>query len=255
MTEIRYGLKDQVVVVTGGSRGIGLEIARSLLGEGAKVVICGRKNEGLDGAAKILGGGDDLMTFQAHIAKEADVTALFDAVIERFSRLDVLINNVGMNIMTLSVADTEPALWQKIVDTNLNGTFFCSRAAAAVMKGQGTGGRIVNISSIAGRKASPGMGVYGIAKAAVEMLTKVLASELAPFNIRVNAVAPAMVRTAFSEPFWSNEDIHREIIKGIPLGRIAEPMDIVHPTLFLASEASGYITGQTLVVDGGASAL
>lgn len=255
MSDICYGLKDKVVVVTGGSRGIGLEIARSLLSEGARVVICGRKSEGLDAAADILGGGGNLMTFQAHIAKEADVSSLFDAVIDRFSRLDVLINNVGMNIMTLSVADTEPALWQKIMDTNLNGTFFCSRKAAAVMKGQGGGGRIVNISSIAGRKASPGMGVYGIAKAAVEMLTRVLASELAPFNIRVNAVAPAMVRTVFSEPFWSNEDILREVVKTIPLGRIAEPMDIVHPTLFLASEASAYITGQTVVVDGGASVI
>jgi len=230
------------------------EIARTLLGEGAKVVICGRKSEGLDVAANTLGGGDNLMTFPAHIAKEAEVNALFEAVIGRFSRLDVLINNVGMNIMTLSVADTEPALWQKIIDTNLNGTFFCSRKAASVMKEQG-GGRIVNISSIAGRRASPGMGVYGIAKAAVEMLTRVLASELAPFNITVNAVAPAMVRTAFSEPFWSNKDILREIVKSIPLGRIAEPMDVVHPTLFLASEASGYINGQTLVVDGGASVI
>ncbi|MCK4534713.1 MAG: SDR family oxidoreductase, partial [Syntrophobacterales bacterium] len=156
MSDICYGLKDKVVVVTGGSRGIGLEIAGSLLREEAKVVICGRKSEGLDAAADILGGGGNLMTFPAHIAKEADVNALFDAVIDRFSRLDVLINNVGMNIMTLSVADTEPALWQKIMDTNLNGTFFCSRKAAAVMKEQGGGGRIVNISSIAGRKASPG---------------------------------------------------------------------------------------------------
>jgi len=252
MNDICYGLRDKVVVVTGGSRGIGLEIARTLLGEGAKVVICGRKSEGLDVAANTLGGGDNLMTFPAHIAKEAEVNALFEAVIGRFSRLDVLINNVGMNIMTLSVADTEPALWQKIIDTNLNGTFFCSRKAAAVMKEQG-GGRIVNISSIAGRRASPGMGVYGIAKSAVEMLTCVLASELAPFNIRVNAVAPAMVRTAFSEPFWANEDILREIVKSIPLGKIAEPMDVVHPVLFLASDASCYITGQTLVVDGGAS--
>jgi len=93
-------------------------------------------------------------------------------------------------------------------------------------------GCIMNISSIAGRRASPGMGVYGIAKSAVEMLTCVLASELAPFNIRVNAVAPAMVRTAFSEPFWANEDILREIVKSIPLGKIAEPMDVVHPVLF-----------------------
>jgi NAD(P)-dependent dehydrogenase (short-subunit alcohol dehydrogenase family) len=159
-----------------------------------------------------------------------------------------------MNLLTASVPETDLALWQKIIDTNLNGTFLASRRAAKIMKLQG-GGRIVNISSIAGRKASPGMGIYGIAKAAVEMLTRVLASELAPFKIMVNAVAPAMVRTDFSKPFWSNKEIHDQIIKGIPLGRIAEPMEIVYPVLFLASDAASFITGQTLVVDGGATAI
>jgi NAD(P)-dependent dehydrogenase (short-subunit alcohol dehydrogenase family) len=116
-------------------------------------------------------------------------------------------------------------------------------------------GKIVNVSSIASRKASPGMGIYGIAKAGVEMLTKVLASELAQFNIQVNAVAPSMVRTDFSKPFWSNKELYDLIVKTIPLGRIAEPVDVVHPVLFLASDASNFITGQTIVVDGGVTAI
>ena len=116
-------------------------------------------------------------------------------------------------------------------------------------------GKIVNISSLAASRSAPAMGIYGIAKAGIEMMTKVLAQELALFNIQVNAVAPGMVRTAFSEPFWSNEDFYQLIVKTIPMGRIAEPEDVAHPVLFLCSEGAGFITGQTLGVDGGASAI
>ncbi len=253
MNKICYGLDEKIAVVTGGSRGIGLEIARTLLEENAQVVICGRKQENLDAALESLGNDERVTAVTAHIAKAEDVTRLFEVVKERYGTLDILVNNVGMNLLTLSVADTEPALWQKIVDTNLSGTFLCAQAAAALMK-ERKQGKIVNISSIAGRRASPGMGIYGVAKAGVEMLTKVLASELAPFNIQVNAVAPSMVRTEFSRAFWSNAELHDEIVKSIPLGRIAEPMDVVHPVLFLASGASDYITGQTIVVDGGSTA-
>jgi len=253
MSTLRYGLEDKVIVVTGGSRGIGLEIARELIAQKAKVVICGRKQDSLDAAQEML-GAENVMTVQAHIAKEEDVEALFSTVMDRYARLDVLINNVGMNLMTPFIADTEFSLWQKIIETNLSGTFLCSRRASQIMRNQQSG-KIVNVSSIAGRKASPGMGIYGIAKAGIEMLTKVLASELAPFNIQVNAVAPSMVRTEFSKPFWSNPDLYEHIVKTIPLGRIAEPMDVVHPVLFLASDAAGFITGQTIVVDGGATAI
>ncbi|HQI80374.1 MAG TPA: SDR family oxidoreductase [Deltaproteobacteria bacterium] len=254
MSAIRYGLEGRVFVVTGGSRGIGLEIARELVNQGANVAVCGRKRETLDAALAAINGGDGVMAVSAHIAKEADVEQLFAAVTARFGTVDALINNVGMNLLTASVADTDTAMWQKIMDTNLNGTFLCSRAAARIMR-ERKKGRIVTVSSIAGRKASPGMGIYGIAKAGVEMLTRVLASELAPFNIQVNAVAPSMVRTEFSKPFWSNEAILEQVVRGIPLGRIAEPMDVVHPVLFLASDAASFITGQTLMVDGGATAV
>ncbi|HPI93335.1 MAG TPA: SDR family oxidoreductase [Deltaproteobacteria bacterium] len=254
MGAIRYGLEDRVFVVTGGSRGIGLTLAGELLAQGALVAICGRKQQSLDEALAALGGGDRIMAVSAHIAREEDVESLFSAVMARFGHVDALVNNVGMNLITPAIADTDTALWQKIMDTNLNGTFLCSRRAAKLMQPQKRG-KIVTISSIAGRRASPGMGIYGIAKAGVEMLTRVLASELAAANIQVNAVAPSMVRTDFSKPFWSNDLIREQVVKGIPLGRIAEPMDVVHPVLFLASDAADFITGQTLCVDGGATAI
>lgn len=254
MQQQAYGLMDKVFVVTGGSRGIGLEIARCLLAENAKVVICARKQDGLEAAKSELDvNPDQLLTVSAHIAKEADVAALFDQALEKFGRLDGLINNVGMNIVT-SVLDAELSLWQKIIDSNLNGTFLCSQAAGRIMREQKSG-KIVSISSIAATRAAPAMGVYGIAKAGIEMMTKVLAQELAPFNIQVNAVAPCMVKTGFSRLFWSNSDLYDQIAKTIPLGRIPEPADIAHPTLFLCSRGADFITGHTLMVDGGATAV
>ena len=193
------------------------------------------------------------MTVPAHIAKVEDVDRLFETTLEAFGKIDGLINNVGMNIAT-GVVDADPGLWHKIIDSNLNGTFLCSRKAGQIMR-QRQKGKIVSISSIAGRRSAPFMGIYGVAKAGIEMMTKVMAQELAPFNIQVNAVAPCMVRTKFSEPFWSNAEVHDQIVKAIPMARIAEPADVAWPVLFLCSAGSDFITGQTVMVDGGASAV
>jgi NAD(P)-dependent dehydrogenase (short-subunit alcohol dehydrogenase family) len=248
-----YGLEDKVFVVTGGSRGIGLTIARLLLDQGARVAICGRKEEGLSSATAYLNAGDRLLGIPAHVARVEDVDNLMLGTMDAFGKIDGLINNVGMNIMA-TVVDADPSVWQKILDSNLNGAFLCARKAGQLMREQQFG-KIVNISSLAATRSVPAMGIYGIAKAGIEMMTKVLAQELAPFNIQVNAVAPGMVRTEFSAPFWSNEDFHQLILKTIPMGRIAEPEDVAHPVLFLCSEGAGFITGQTLGVDGGASAI
>jgi NAD(P)-dependent dehydrogenase (short-subunit alcohol dehydrogenase family) len=253
MPQLSFSLDDKVFVVTGGSRGIGLEIAGLLLNQKARVVICGRKQEGLDAAAAAFKAGDSLKTVQAHVAKSEEVDRLFETAAETFGRIDGLVNNVGMNIAT-GLVDADPGLWNKIIDSNLNGAFLCARKAGQFMRGQKKG-KIVSISSIAARRSAPFMGIYGVAKAGIEMLTKVMAQELAPFNVQVNAVAPCMVRTKFSEPFWSNADLYAQIVKTIPLGRIAEPRDVAWPVLFLCSEASDFITGQTLMVDGGASAV
>lgn len=249
-----YGLEGKVVLVTGGSRGIGLEITRALLELNAKVSICGRKQEGLDRAKAELGADDHLLAVRAHVAQEEDVRNLFDTTVSHFGKLDVLVNNVGMNLLTGAFIDTELAVWEKIIDSNLTGAFLCSKQAARIMRERGQG-KIVNISSVAGRRAAPGMGIYGIAKAGLEMMTRVLALELSPYNIQVNAVAPGMVRTDFSKPFWSNEEILAHAVKAIPLGRIAEPIDVVHLVLFLCSPVSNYITGQTIMVDGGSTAI
>jgi 2-deoxy-D-gluconate 3-dehydrogenase len=253
MGKLAFDLENRVFVVTGGSRGIGFEIARMLLEQQAKVVICGRKKKGLDEAADRLNAPERLTTVQAHIAKNDEVDRLFAAVIEAYGRMDALINNVGMNIAT-GLVDADPGLWNKIIDSNLTGTFLCSRKAGQIMREQKSG-KIVSISSIAARRSAPFMGIYGVAKAGIEMMTKVLAQELAAFNIQVNAVAPGMVKTKFSEPFWSNDDFYKQIVKTIPLGRIAEPADVALPVLFLCSPAADFITGQTVIVDGGASAV
>jgi 2-deoxy-D-gluconate 3-dehydrogenase len=224
-----------------------------LLDQKAKVAICGRKQEGLEAAAAALKAGGDLLAVPAHVARAEDVDVLFNRTLEAFGRVDGLINNVGMNIVT-GLVDADPGLWNKIIDSNLNATFLCSRTAGQIMRKQKRG-KIVSISSLAGRRSAPFMGIYGVAKAGIEMMTRVIAQELAAYNIQVNAVAPGMVRTKFSEPFWSNDEIYEQIIKTIPLARIAEPVDVAWAVLFLCSEASDFITGQTMMVDGGASAV
>ena len=253
MGNLSFDLENKVFVVTGGSRGIGFEITRRLLDQKARVAICSRKQEGLDAAAAELNAGANLLAVPAHVARAEDVDGLFNRTLEAFGRVDGLINNVGMNIVT-GLVDADPGLWNKIIDSNLNATFLCSRKAGRILR-EHKKGKIVSISSIAGRRSAPFMGIYGVAKAGIEMMTKVMAQELAAFNIQVNAVAPGMVRTKFSEPFWSNSEIYEQIVKTIPLGRIAEPVDVAQAVLFLCSKASDFITGQTLMVDGGASAV
>jgi len=254
MAEKDIDLSGKVALVTGGSRGLGRDIALAMAERGAKVAICSRKRENLDQAVKeFQNRGLSLMARDAHVARSDQVEALFQAIDEEFGRLDILINNVGTNILTPAVVEADEGLWDRIIDTSLKSAFLVSSHAVRLMKKAG-GGKIVNISSIAARRASRGMGIYCVAKAGLEMLTKVLAVELASEHINVNAVAPCMVRTKFSEPLWSNEGIYNEIIKTIPMGRIAETGDVVGAVLFLVSDLANFVTGDVITVDGGSMA-
>lgn len=237
------------VLVTGGSRGIGLGVARHFAGQGAWVAVCGRKEANLQKAQEEIG---NLLAIPANLGKAEDVENLFIRLRSEFGGLDLLVNNVGMNIFTPSTVEADVALWEKIMDSNLKSAFMCSRLAFPLMKERG--GAIINISSTAAHRAAPGMGIYGIAKAGMEMLTKVLAKELASYGIRVNAVAPGVVETDFSKPFWGDEAILKEIVKGIPQGRIAKIEDVVQTVDFLASSKSAYLTGEIISLCGGAEA-
>jgi 2-deoxy-D-gluconate 3-dehydrogenase len=254
MEHYEIDLAGKVAIVTGGSRGLGKAIAMALAAKGAQVLVCGRKQDNLDRASRDFSeAGLDIATQVANIGESDQVGSLFKAAEERFGKLDILVNNVGMNILTASVAEADEGLWDKIIQTNLKGTFLASKHAANMMKKSGSG-KMINISSIAARRASRGMGIYCVAKAGVEMLTKVLAVELASEHINVNAVAPSVVKTEFSQPFWSDEAILAEITQTVPMGRIAETRDVVGTVLFLASSLSDFITGETITVDGGSLA-
>jgi NAD(P)-dependent dehydrogenase (short-subunit alcohol dehydrogenase family) len=254
MNEMNLELTGKTALVTGGSRGLGKAIAVVMAGKGANIVICGRKQENLDQAVEDLNQkGVEVAAFRANVGSSEEVTGLFQSIEDRFGRLDILVNNVGMNILTPSVAMADEGLWDKIIATNLKGTFLASRGAVPLMRKAGRG-KIINISSIAARKAAMGMGIYCVAKAGVEMLTRVLAVELAQDHITVNAVAPCVVRTQFSQPFWSNESLLKQMTASIPMGRIAEPNDVVGTVLFLASGLSDFVTGEVITVDGGAMA-
>ena len=254
MNAMNLDFSDKVALVTGGSRGLGKAIAMAMAEKGAQVAICGRKQDNLDQAAEaFVQKGMDITGFAANVGRSDEVTALFQGVEERFGKLDILVNNVGMNILTPSVIGTDEGLWDKIVATNLKGTFLACARAVPLMRKIGRG-KIINISSIAARKAAMGMGIYCVAKAGVEMLTKVLAVELAQEHINVNAVAPCVVKTQFSQPFWSNESLLKEIAGTIPMGRIAETDDVVGSVLFLASDLSDFVTGEIITVDGGSMA-
>jgi len=246
-----FDFRDRVALVTGGSRGLGQAICKELARLGAKVFMCGRRavrvEEALKGFAQ---EGLDIRGVAADVSAAEDVQRLAAAVGEAYGRVDILVNNVGINMFTPTVLEAEEKVWQKIMATNLTAPFMVTKQVLPLMR-QAGGGQIINISSVAARKAAPGMGIYCICKAGLDMLTRVLAQELACDHIRVNGIAPWVVRTEFSKPFWSNEPVLKDMLKAVPLGRIAEIEDVVGAVLFLASPLAGYMTGETILLDGG----
>ena len=248
-------LPGKVAIITGGRRGIGRAIALALAEAGADIAICDRVIE--DGELKAVAEeiqrlGRRSLAVQADITKKADVDGLVQRVMGEFGAIDILVNNAAINIKAPLLELREDG-WDRVIDTDLKGYYLCSQAVGKIMVDQKRG-NIINIASTAAIKAAVEMGAYCIAKAGVVMLTKVLALELAKYHIRVNAIAPYMVKTKFSQPLWSDPQTLKQIESEIPLGRLAEPSDIIGAVLFLASDASSYITGHTIIVGGGLSA-
>jgi NAD(P)-dependent dehydrogenase (short-subunit alcohol dehydrogenase family) len=220
---------------------------------GADVAVCDIvMDDGLLGktAKEIKGLGRQAMTLQMDISQRAEVESAIKKVVEQFGRIDILANCAGVWIPGQTLVESSEENWDRVMDTNLKGTWYCCQAAGKVMIKQNTG-NIINLSSQVGLNPGTAIGAYSISKAAIIMLTRQLALELSPYNIRVNAIAPGVVKTDFNINIWKDPTNAKRMAEGIPLGRLAEPEDIARTILFLASDDSGYITGDILKVDGG----
>jgi NAD(P)-dependent dehydrogenase (short-subunit alcohol dehydrogenase family) len=239
----------RVAVVTGASRGIGLAVAERLVHEGARVCITARKPDPLADAAAGLGGPDVAISVAGAADDPEHRAEAVAAVVAAFGRLDVLVNNTGINPVYGRLTDVEPSAARKIMDVNVLAALEWTSAALAAGLGSDGAGAVVNIASIAGLAPSPGIGYYGTSKSALIGLTMQLAAELAP-AVRVNAVAPAIVKTRFASALYEGHEA--EAIANYPLGRLGVPEDVGAAVAFLASKDAAWITGQTLVIDGGA---
>lgn len=241
-------LKGKTAVVTGGSRGIGLAIARGMLDAGARVMIASRSQDSVDAAVAELGAG--ACGFAADVSKESDVAALAEAAVAELGAVDILVNNAGINPYYKRTEHTELAEWQHIIDVNLTGVFLCTRAIGQGMLERGKGA-IVNITSVAAHQGLTRGAAYCAAKAGVEAMSKSLTQDWAARGVRVNNVAPGYVKTDLTAGLAANDALRGEIEDRTPMARLAAPEEMAGAVVFLASDAASYVSGATIAVDGG----
>jgi 3-oxoacyl-[acyl-carrier protein] reductase len=239
-------LKDSVAMVTGGARGIGLSIAKELGAAGAIVAICDLPESADEAVAAIPSGA---AYFRCDVTDRESVDATVSAIVERFKHLDILINNAGIAIDGL-ILRTRPEQWAKVLDVNLNGAFYCLRAAARHLLKARQKGRVVNISSVVGEAGNPGQVSYSASKAALLGVTRTLALEFATRGITVNAVAPGFIETQMTAEHIQGE-ARDKLLSSIPMGRMGQPEDVAAAVRYLCSPAAGYVTGQVIRVNGG----
>ncbi len=246
-----FDLTGRVALVTGGSRGIGEAIAMALSEFGAKVVLSSRKIEGLNAVKeKIEEAGGEAICIPAHMGKLDSLKEVVDGTMEAYGTIDILVNNAATNPVFGPLMESDERAFDQIMNVNLKGVFFLTKMVGEIML-EKKKGSIINISSEAAVKPTPMLGMYSISKAGVDMVTKSFAQEWGPMGIRVNGIAPGLVKTHFSQALWQNEEILKMATARTAMGRMAEPAEIAGLAVFLASDAASYITGVTVLADGG----
>lgn len=247
---VDFSLKDKIALITGGSRGIGRAIALAFAENGATVIITARKLPDLETvAAEIRAKGQICLPIAAHIGKVEESKALVETIKQKFRRIDILVNNAATNPYNGPLIDAEEWAWDATMNVNLKGPFMLSLMVAKLMREQG-GGNIINMASAAGIKPSK-LFIYSITKAGMIKMTEVMAREFGKYNIRVNAIAPGVIMTRFSEFLWKSPESRENAVRHNALPMLGEPEDVAGAALYLASDASRYVTGATIAVDGG----
>jgi 3-oxoacyl-[acyl-carrier protein] reductase len=246
---MEQALKDKVALVTGASRGIGKAIALTLAQAGAKVALCSRSTPTDDLAREIASLGRESISFTLDVSQADQVESMFETILTRWERLDVLVNNAGITRDTLLLRMKESD-WDEVLQVNLKSAFLCTRAALKPMLKQ-RWGRIINISSVSGITGNAGQGNYAASKAGLIAFTRSIALEIGSRNITCNAVAPGFIETDMTGGL--SDEIKRKAQERVPLGRFGQPEEVANTVLFLSTDAAAYITGQVIVVDGGLS--
>jgi NAD(P)-dependent dehydrogenase (short-subunit alcohol dehydrogenase family) len=247
-----FDLKDKVAIITGASKGIGEQIARVFVSQGAKVVISSRKQQDLDLLAASISEAEEgqVLAVAAHIADSAQLENLVNKTIERFGKIDILVNNAATNPVYGPCLEVSNDAFDKIMQTNVRAPFELAKLVHPNMKKNGAGS-IINISSIAGSTPDPGLGAYSVSKAALNMLNKVMAKEWGTDGIRVNAVSPGLIKTKFSQALWENPKMLEHFTNKLPIARMGTTEEIASLVLYLASDEAKYTTGVNYAVDGG----
>lgn len=252
MSGVRFSLAGKVALVSGASRGLGRAIALGFAEAGADVAVAARSAAGVEEVKRdIRARGREGLALTADVTDPASVRAMVDRTVARFGRIDVLLNNVGMNISGLAAERVTAEQFDAIVGTNLRSLFLVGTTVARVMIGQGKGGAIVNMSSVLGQVTMPRTSIYSATKGAINQITRAWALEWAPHGIRVNALAPSYIVTALNAHLFEDPAYRKDVESRVPLGRVGQEEDTVGPAVFLASDAAAYVTGHVLVVDGG----